>query len=113
MRWSSSGLTLCIPRSCAVLLFREGQLLLLVVPRDLLSTAQGRVPDMGRARGGHADADGSIGLLPAADAFQPVAQMVVGSLVLGFDIGLGLGPPAPLGAVELRPAPAAILFVES
>src|SRR5437588_696338 len=62
--------------SSGVVLIGESQLLLLVVPRRFFPTAQGRVTNMGGSRGGHADADGRIGLLPAADAFQPIAQVV-------------------------------------
>src|SRR5262245_20231785 len=94
-------------------LFGEGQLLLIVVPLHHLATPQGCVTEVGRTRGGHADPDRGIGLVPTADAFQPVTQVVRRSLVLGFDVDLGLRPPAPLGPAEVRPAPAAILFVES
>jgi hypothetical protein len=38
----------------AVFLFGESELLQLLVPLDLFSTAQGRVTNMGRPRGSHA-----------------------------------------------------------
>jgi hypothetical protein len=50
-------------RSLVVLdswLFHESQLLLLVVPRDFFSTAQGRVANMGGACGGYANVDVDI-----------------------------------------------------